>query len=561
MTRRTLALLAAGLCALAAAAPATAAPGKRLPALTPLGPDALTRALARGELSDADYALERARSLFELRGLRREFGDVDRPDPHDATPILRDLTARFTLLSPAGQATARGLLARPTDGDAAEHQYENDAIVATKCDPARPLCFHWDERPGNRDSFPDADGNQNTLPADVQATMDTFAGVYDLEVGTYGFLSPLPDTSSPNDGGNGKTDVYLADLGGDYNPYFGYCTTDDPNAFDFAYPYYDVSAYCVVDQDFANPVFGSSATPQGFRDVTAAHEFFHAIQFHYDWLEDLWLMEGTAMVMEDQYGDDVNDNVNYLGNSVLRSPSVPVDLGSDGFEYGAWIWWRFLVEDLGQLADPVVIRQEWERVAAAGTDTDGPGPDTTSNDLYSLQGLRKVASANGHPFTDLYGKFAWANRLPFRFYEEGATYPKATVRSTYTLGRSRASTGWQSPQLRHLSSTYARFVPGKTTGANAVLRVGVRLPDLVYSPTAFLLVKAVGKAWSVREIALNAAGDGVRRVGFARGAIREVDLVLTNASTQMRCDRNTFYSCTGLGADDWRVYAYRGVVR
>jgi hypothetical protein len=74
-------------------------------------------------------------------------------------------------------------------------------------------------------------------------------------------------------------------------------------------------------------------------------------------------------------------------------------------------------------------------------------------------------------------------------------------------------------------------------------------------------VKAVGHPWSVRQIALNTAGDGVRRVGFGRGAIREVDLVLTNASTRMRCGRNTYYSCTGLGADDWGVYDYRGVVR
>jgi hypothetical protein len=562
MTRRTIALLSAGLCALAAAAPATAG-AKGLPQLTPAGPDALTRALARGKLSEADYALERARSLFELRGVRREFGDVERPDPREATPILRDLLARYRFLSASERATAGRILARPTDstfGD--EHHYSAPPGQRKEyCSPSHPLCFHWVE--STQDAPPLTDLDSNGRPDDVDATIATFEAVYDLEVTAYGYLAPLPDTTSaPDNGGSGKTDIYLADLGGDTNAYFGYCTTDDPNAFDPSYLYYDVSAYCVVDEDFANPVFGSSATPQGFRDVTAAHEFFHAIQFHYDWLEDLWLMEGTAMVMEDQYADDVNDNVNYLANSVLTFPSVPVDRGSEGFEYGAWIWWRFLIEDLGQLANPVVIRQEWERVAAASTDTDGPGgPDTTSNDLYSLRGLRRVAGANGHPLTDLYGKFAWANRLPFIFYEEGDGYPKATVKRTYRLGGRGTSTGWRSPKLRHLSSTYTRFVPGKTTPANAVLRVGVHLPDLVYSPRAFLLVKAVGHPWSVRQIALNTAGDGVRRVGFGRGAIREVDLVLTNASTRMRCGRNTYYSCTGLGADDWGVYDYRGVVR
>jgi hypothetical protein len=561
MTRRTLVLLATALCALAVATPATAA-ARRLPALTPVAPDALTRGLARGELSKAEYALERARSLFEFRQVRREFGDVARPGPHAATLILRDLIARFPELSPAGRAGARGLLARPTDGSAGEHQYTAaPGQRKTFCDPARPLCFHWVET--TRDAPPLTDVDANGRPDDVDDTIVTFGEVYDLEVGAYGFLPPLPDTTSaPDDGGDGKTDIYLADLGGDFIPLFGYCTTDDPNASDPDYPYHDASAYCVVDEDFTNRVYGSSATPQGFRDVTSAHEFFHAIQFHYDWLEDLWLMEGTAMLMEDQYADEVNDNVNYLDNSVLRSPSVPVDRGSDGFEYGAWIWWRFLVEDLGQLLNPLVIRQVWERVAAASMDTDGTGPDNTTNNLYSLRGTAKVARANGHEFRDLYGKFAWTNRLPYTFYEEGAAYPSATVSRRYRLGRRGESSGWQSPRLRHLASTYIRFVPASATPRRAVLRVTVQLPDLVSSPRAFLLVKPVGRPWYVRKIILDAAGDGRRRIAFGPNAVRKVDLVLTNASTRMmRCGRGTFYSCTGIGTDDLRVYAYRAVVR
>jgi hypothetical protein len=33
--------------------------------------------------------------------------------------------------------------------------------------------------------------------------------------------------------------------------------------------------------------------------VTAAHEFFHAVQFAYDIGEDGWLMESTATWMEE----------------------------------------------------------------------------------------------------------------------------------------------------------------------------------------------------------------------------------------------------------------------
>jgi hypothetical protein len=559
--KTVLAACATVVCALVAAAPGVAAPAKRLPALTPGAHDALTRTLGRGELTEAQYALERARSLFRLGAVRREFGDVARPGPRQATLILRDLAARLTDLSGADRASARAILSRPTDNFYAdEHHYRPNAILGKACDATRPLCVHWDERAANRDSPPGADGNISTIPADVTATLTTFTQVWDLEVATYGFQAPLPDdTSFPHDGGDGRTDIYLADLGGDPNPFFGYCTTDDPNAFDLGYAYYDVSAYCVVDEDFAN--FGSSQTRQEFRDVTAAHEFFHAIQFSYDWFEDLWLMEGTAMVMEDQYADDVNDNVNYLGNSALTSPGTPVDRGSGGFEYGAWIFWRFLIEDRGELANPLIIKEIWERAAGASIDTDGSGPDTVAQNEYSLEAARRVVAARGSSFRALFGKFARVNRTPARFYSEGASYPRAPLSHTYYLGRTHRGTGWQSTRLRHLASRYYAFKPGSNASSNGRLRVRVDLPRRWRAPEAYLLVRRTSGTWYVRKFELDSSGDDVLRVAFGRGTIREVDLVLTNASTRMRCGRDTFYSCAGVGADDLGYYKFRAAVR
>ena len=46
--------------------------------------------------------------------------------------------------------------------------------------------------------------------------------------------------------------------------------------------------------------------------VTAAHEFFHAIQFAYDVNEDIWFMEGTATWVEDEVYDSINDNYQFL---------------------------------------------------------------------------------------------------------------------------------------------------------------------------------------------------------------------------------------------------------
>jgi hypothetical protein len=520
---------AAVVCALVAVAPSVAAAARRPPALTPVANDALTRALERGELTEAQYALERARSLFSLGAVRREFGHVSRPNPRAATPILRDLAIRYRFLRGMDRVRATTILARPSANQ-------------TWCDPDRPLCFHW------ATSGPNAASPDNV--ADTEATV---AGVYDLEVGTYEYLPPLSDGTS---GGNGNTDIYLRDVGRD--GLFGYCMTDDPNP---SGPYYDVPAYCVLDNDFSPSQFGNSQTPQEFRDVTAAHEFFHAIQFHYDIGEDLWLMEGTAMVMEDQYADDVNDNVNYLGNSALTSPGTPVDRGSGGFEYGAWIFWRFLIEDRGELTSPLIIKQIWERAAGASIDTDGSGPDTVARNEYSLQAARRVVAARGSSFRALFGKFARVNRTPARFYSEGASYPHAPLSHTYYLGRTHRGTGWQSTRLRHLASRYNAFKPGSHASSNGSLRVRVDLPRRWRGPEAYLLVRRTSGSWYFRKFALDSSGDGVRRVAFGRGTIREVDLVLTNASTRMRCRRGTDYSCSGVGADDLGYYKFRATVR
>ena len=65
--------------ALAAPAAAQAAEEERpLPAPVPVADDALTAALETGELTEAEYALERARSLFQLARVRREYGYVAR---------------------------------------------------------------------------------------------------------------------------------------------------------------------------------------------------------------------------------------------------------------------------------------------------------------------------------------------------------------------------------------------------------------------------------------------------------------------------------------------------
>ena len=109
-----LALAALALAATAQAAEQRPAVEKELPTLARTANDALARSLARGHVSEAEYAFERALALFRPGRARRLFGDVEKIGPHDATPILRDLAARLDELSPRKRAVAERVLARPT---------------------------------------------------------------------------------------------------------------------------------------------------------------------------------------------------------------------------------------------------------------------------------------------------------------------------------------------------------------------------------------------------------------------------------------------------------------
>ena len=159
--------------------------------------------------------------------------------------------------------------------------------------------------------------NHNQVPDQVDRTLSAFETAWRVEVVRMGFREPMPDASSADHGPNDKLDVYLADVGA--SGLSGYVATDDPHANDDAYRYRNYSAYIVVDDDFSTSQLGASGGPGGLR-ATAAHEFFHAVQYAYDSSEDPWLTEGTAVWMEDEVADDVNANRSWLRSSRARAP-------------------------------------------------------------------------------------------------------------------------------------------------------------------------------------------------------------------------------------------------
>jgi hypothetical protein len=540
------AALIAVLAALVAVGTAHASP-KRLPQLAAAPRDALTQALERGQIDEGTYALERAKSLFDRRAVASVYGPVASPRRLDATLVLRDLAVRLPRLAPGERKEAAALLARPDDPK------PPDGEEGYKVPQAPPVCtahFCVHYVTSTADAPAPVDADANGLPDQVDLTQRVLEEVWAKEVDEEGFRAPKSDETSLNHGPDGKLDVYLANIGDD--SLYGYCTTDDPALAVATNGPWDTSAYCVLDNDYSSSEFFGAATGEQALQVTAAHEFFHAVQFAYDVLEDRWFMEGTAVWMEDEVYDDVNDNYQYLESSALSDPTVPLDLAtanlsspSSGFQYGAFVFFRYLSESL---QTPAVIRRAWEFA-------DG---SKGALDQYSFQAIGSALKESGTTARAAFARFGAVNVTPGSFYEEGSAYPTPPAKRSLTLsGVGRPTLG--KAKLGHLTTWYVRFAPSPSL-AGAQLQVTLDLPPAKRGSAASLVVIDKAGTPTVVPVTLNRKGDGTATVPFSGTDVSAVELVLSNASGRFRCWRRSAFSCQGTSLDDGLTYRYQAKV-
>ena len=192
--------------------------------------------------------------------------------------------------------------------------------------------------------------------------------------------------------------------------------------------------------------------------VTAAHEYFHAVQFAYDFGEDLWFMEATATWAEDELFDRVNDNLNYLPYGQIGAPGVPLD---------------------SSRGPTSTATGSSSATSPSGCGPAGPGcrcwSATCGVGLGATSTPSRPSSAvlanRGRSFSDTYADFAAANRRARATYAEGRAlrYPSSPLRASRTLTNS-TSDGASTGTLDHLTSATVRFRRGQGIGPSAKLR-------------------------------------------------------------------------------------------
>ncbi|WKN47391.1 MXAN_6640 family putative metalloprotease [Nocardioides sp. Arc9.136] len=511
--RRTLAAalvaLSTGLAVLPATATSAATTDPGAPVVdtvTPVDDGTVTAATARRTLAQASDVLAGG-------------GAEAVTDAPDTTLLMRDLFEAVPALGGTERERAEALLARPTNGS--RDPYGDGYTVGSRKKCSSHFCLHYVT------STADAPPSK----AWVKKNLKVLDKVWRTEVGKMGFRPPVKDG---NHGGNGKFDVYLKELGA--KRLYGYCAPE----YRKKGTKWVASGYCVLDNDFAQAQYG--APPAKSLKVTAAHEFFHAVQFAYDYHEDPWLLESTATWMEERVADDINDNRQYLSASQVADPSSSLDVFQpSGFaQYGNWTFWEYLSRRFGN----GIVKSVWNK---AGAFKGAPN-------MYSAKALKKAVGGKGGGFASVFAAYAASNTVPARYYPEGSAWPKSPMSKKIRLTKGDRK-GSASVRINHLASRSIAVKPGSDLrGKKWRLRVVVNAPNRSSSPAVHVLVRNKKGAWSRKTIALSAKGHGKKVLSFNGAKVAGVTITLANASTRYRCSRGTNLSCRGKAVDQKKSF-------
>jgi hypothetical protein len=285
----------------------------------------------------------------------------------------------------------------------------------------------------------------NTIPDYIDFIASVLDTVYVNDVKDKYSMSP-PDGSA---GGSAAYDVYIQKL----DPgLYGYCQPekmegDNPNSTTINETS-SMTSYLVMSSDYSwTPSVDISIK------VTAAHEFFHAIQFGYASNDSDFLYEATAVWMEDHRYPGLDDNMQYLPD-FFSNPDVSLNWGdSDGSSfsghfYSAWLYFKHMTA----YTNDSIIRTIFV--------------NSISN--QDMEGIDLALQEYGKNFKTDFQDFLIANLLlidslnyPQYSYERAQTYKTFIAQSPYNLSgpRLERTLNYSGTELTHnsLSNGNARL--------------------------------------------------------------------------------------------------------
>ncbi|WP_236026856.1 MXAN_6640 family putative metalloprotease [Geomonas diazotrophica] len=442
-------------------------------------------------LSKFGQQAQLAKALESVVGLQGQHAERCRTD------LYRSLKRDFTSLQPATQKTLAKYVGRPTLSG-------QTSPTSSPSYSSAHFTVHYTTTGADAPDLTDADADG--VPDHVERVAAVFEEVYAAEVTTMGYRPP-PVSS--------RYDVYLLDL----IPQGAYGFTSDDGAP--TAPNLSVGSSIEIDKAFTDPMFTVNGlyTPDQMLQITAAHEFNHAIQFGYNYYFDIWYGEATSTWMEDQVYDSVNQCYSYLTDYVPLAATISLNAGlNGGSEYGRWIFNRFLTE-MHDTQTTSVVRSIWEKL---GTLSPSSNPKTAAGDVQMPPVINSVlvGSYGSSLATDFVG---FAQRVYARSWSSHPAdlnrIPAATIAASY----SSYPVPSQVVTMPHYTFAFHRFVPS----------AGVADLTLTVAKTSGAQVAVLKRSGgTVSEIAANSGGTSYTITGFGslNPATDEVVLVVANTT-------------------------------
>ncbi len=381
--------------------------------------------------------------------------------PHCGTPLKHRLTHDWNKLEPGTQK----VLAKQLEAPALTNE-------ATFTSSGGHFKIHYA-----------ATGTDAPPPTDISGFIgvpdwvETVATTFEQVRATYLLQGYRPaPTVSP-----APYDVYLLELS--LQKLYGRTTTTQAtpstgysNAF---------SSFMEIDNDFADNIYrnasGGPYSETQSLQITAAHEYHHAIQYGYNYFFDIWYAEATSTWYEDELYDSVNQLYNYIpgwfNNSTLAIDTATGTTTGGG--YGRWIFNRYLIEQHGT----GVIKAAWEKLATLNS----PGNNADIPMVPVLENLLLAAPYNNSLGTDFLGftKRAYLQNWTSHAGEVSripAVVPVASY-TTYPVNATRFPSS--SVKLPHYSFAFYNFVPGSTSTNDLTISInktsGIRTAAFLYT--------------------------------------------------------------------------------
>lgn len=348
--------------------------------------------------ADREKLLIQACSIFpdyKLPDRFRTTGVATQPPIRCGTMILEQVRQNLQYFSKDEQQLLKQLLQRPD-------------LPESYLSPSARFKIHYTL--SGTDAVAGADDNGDGVPDFVEAVALAFEKSFAIQVNQMGY-KVYPDDMGED---GPEYDIYMEDLG---SQFYGF-TQGELSISET--PENDYASYIVIDNDFNNGHFSRGLAGA---EVTAAHEFFHALQFGYRTFaneDEKFYYESCAVWMEDVVFDDINDYYQYLP---LYFANTQTPFNEFTFRsFGQALWDLFLTKKYHN-AD--MIRRSWELIG------DGDSP------IEAIDGsLTEIGSSFATEFTDFarWNYFTGTRADSVHFYKESRAYNEIAVRGTFELG-------------------------------------------------------------------------------------------------------------------------------